>query len=74
MTSIQIRDVSSELSDALKSRAAQGEMSLSDYVRDELERLVERPSTAELRERLGRHDVAGLPSVADVLRRARARR
>jgi antitoxin FitA len=49
---IQIRNVSDALHRRLKSRAALEGMSLSDYLLAELRRVAERPSLAELRERL----------------------
>ena len=49
---IQIRNVPEALHRLLKSRAALEGMSLSDYLLAELRRVAERPSLAELRERL----------------------
>ena len=49
---IQIRNVPDALHRRLKSRAALEGMSLSDYLLAELRRVAERPSLAELRERL----------------------
>ena len=49
---IQIRNVPDALHRRLKSRAALAGMSLSDYLLAELRRMAERPSLAELRERL----------------------
>jgi antitoxin FitA len=51
---IQIRNVPDALHRELKSRAALEGMSLSDYLLAELRRLAERPTLAELRERLQR--------------------
>jgi plasmid stability protein len=48
---IQIRDVPDQLHSTLKARAAQEGMSLSDYIKKELEQIAERPT---LREWLGR--------------------
>jgi antitoxin FitA len=53
-TMIQIRNVPDELHRQLKSRAALAGMSLSDYLLGELRRTVERPTLAELKERLER--------------------
>ncbi|WP_120003584.1 FitA-like ribbon-helix-helix domain-containing protein [Nesterenkonia muleiensis] len=58
MTMIQLRNVPEETHRALKVRAAQEGLSLSDYARKELEKLVERPTAQELLERL-----AALPPV-----------
>jgi antitoxin FitA len=49
---IQIRNVPEALHRRLKSRAALEGKSLSDYLLAELRRMAERPSLAELRERL----------------------
>lgn len=49
---IQIRNVPDAMHRALRSRAALAGMTLSDYLRVELERTVERLSPAELRDRL----------------------
>jgi plasmid stability protein len=72
---IQIRNVPDHLHKALKARAAQAGMALSDYLRVELEQIVERPSVNEIRYRL-----ASLPPAkvsekpADAVRRERDRR
>lgn len=72
---IQIRNVPDHLHKALKARAAQAGMALSDYLRIELEQIVERPSVNEIRYRL-----ASLPAAkvsekpADAVRRERDRR
>jgi plasmid stability protein len=49
---LQIRNVPEAMHRTLRSRAALAGMSLSDYLRVELERTVERLTPAELRERL----------------------
>jgi plasmid stability protein len=69
---IQIRNVPDELHQVLKARAALAGMSLSDYLRRELERVVERPTRDEVLARIagrGRVDVS--PAPADVIRRMR---
>lgn len=55
---IQIRNVPDALHRSLKSRAALEGMSLSDYLLAELRRMAERPTIAELRERLERRTAA----------------
>ena len=52
MTMMQIRNVPEDVHRRLKSRAALLGMSLSDYALSELERTLERPTRAELLERL----------------------
>lgn len=72
---IQIRHVPDALHRRLKVRAAEADMTLSDYIKQELEQMVARPSLAELAGRL-----ASLPAVelgepvSDILREAREAR
>lgn len=49
---IQIRNVPDELHRSLKSRAALAGMALSDYLLAEIREIAERPTLAELQERL----------------------
>lgn len=49
---IQLRNVPDNLHRTLKARAAMAGMSLSDYLLSEIKELEERPTLAELRERL----------------------
>lgn len=51
---IQVRNVPDALHRSLKARAAMAGMSLSDYLLGECKEIVERPTLAELRERLHR--------------------
>jgi plasmid stability protein len=51
---IQLRHVPEDLHRKLKARAALAGMSLSDYLLSEIRDIAERPTLAELRERLGR--------------------
>ena len=51
---IQVRNVPEGLHRTLKARAAMAGMSLSDFLLAEMRRLAERPTIAELRERLRR--------------------
>jgi plasmid stability protein len=44
---VQIRDVSEQVHSTLKARAAREGMSLSDFIKRELERTAERPSMQE---------------------------
>ncbi len=48
---VQIRDVSDQVHSTLKTRAAREGMSLSDFIKRELERTAERPSMQEWLER-----------------------
>ena len=49
---IQLRNVPDSLHRALKARAAMAGMSLSDYLLAEIKEIEEKPTLAELRERL----------------------
>jgi plasmid stability protein len=49
---IQLRHVPDDLHRKLKSRAAIAGLSLSDYLLQEVQRIAERPTAAELRSRL----------------------
>ena len=69
---IQIRDVPEEVHSTLKSRAAREGMSLSDFIKRELERTAERPSMREWLERVQRaKPIPGKRSAAQVLRELR---
>jgi len=56
---IQLRNVPDGLHRGLKSRAALAGMSLSDYLLQEIKEIAERPTLAELRERLHRREPVG---------------
>jgi len=69
---IQLRNVPDGLHRTLKARAALSGMSLSDYLLAEIRRVAERPTIAELRERLGRRaPVSSRVSAADAVREER---
>jgi plasmid stability protein len=55
-TLVQIRDVPDPIHRKLKARAAQRGASLSEYLRQELERIAATPTNQELRERLARRE------------------
>ena len=72
---IQIRNVPDDLHRALKVRAAERGLSLSDLLLAEIEEVAERPSLAELAERLSAAAAIELPeSPADAVRRDRDER
>jgi antitoxin FitA len=58
---IQLRNVPDALHRSLKARAAMAGQSLSDYLLAEIKEIAERPTLAELRERLHRRK----PAAAD---------
>lgn len=65
MAMVQIRDVPDGLHRELKARAARAGLSLSDYLKNELEQLTARPDLAEVLERAERQ-APGVPSSAVV--------
>ena len=69
---IKIRNVPHRVHSMLKARAAMAGVSLSDFLLAEMRALAERPTLAELRERLGRRPrLAPGASAADAVRRER---
>lgn len=72
---IQIRHVPDDIHRKLKVRAAEAGVSLSDFLRKEVELVAERPTIAEMRERLAkRSPVHVRVSPARVIRAERERR
>ena len=66
---IQVRNVPDGLHRTLKAQAALSGMSLSDYLLAEIRRVAERPTVAELRERLRhRSRIAAPLSAAEAVR------
>jgi len=69
---IQVRDVPEALHQILKTRAAQEGMSLSDYLKRELQRVAERPSLREWLERTREAiPIVGKTSAAKIVRELR---
>lgn len=74
-TLIQIRDVPDDVHRTLKARAAQGGVSLSEYLRSELERVAASPTPDEFLARLeSRKPARPRESSADALRALRDER
>ncbi len=72
---IQVRNVPDSLHRSLKARAALAGMSLSDYLLAELRRIAERPTEAEMIERLRhRNRVNPTEPPAEAVRLERERR
>lgn len=69
---IQLRNVPDALHRSLKARAAMAGMSLSDYLIMEIKEIAERPTLAELRERLRRREP--VPGEIDTARLVREER
>lgn len=63
---IQLRNVPDALHRRLKARAAMSGMSLSDYLLSEIKEIAERPTLAEMRERL--HHRERVTSELDIVR------
>jgi antitoxin FitA len=72
---IQLRNVPDAVYRSLKARAATAGMSLSDYLLGEIKEIAERPTLAELRERLHkRRPVAAEIDTARLVREEREAR
>jgi antitoxin FitA len=71
---IQIRHVPDDVHRKLKARAALAGMSLSEYLLAEARRSLERPTRAEILERIGRRHVNPRVPAAEILRREHDRR
>jgi antitoxin FitA len=69
---IQVRNVPEGLHRSLKARAALAGMSLSDYLLAEMKEIAERPTLAELRDRL--HKRSAVSSQLDTARLVREER
>jgi plasmid stability protein len=71
-TMIQIRNVPDKIHRQVKARASLAGMSMSEFILQELQRVVERPSRDELLDRLSK--LPGLevePSPSELIRRER---
>ena len=71
MALIQVRDVPEPTVRALKARAAERGLTLTAFLRVELDRLAARPTNAEIAERLARRNRRGGPTVADTVEEIR---
>lgn len=67
MTTLYIRDVSEEVAEVLKARAAAEGKSLSAYVGAELTKIAARPTNAEIVARLKQHDRSDGPSADEIV-------
>lgn len=75
MKTIQIRNVPDDVHRTLRTRAASADVSLSDYVLRELERIAERPPIAEVLARAGeRVGSADSAAIVAAVRAGRDRR
>jgi len=72
---IQVRDVSEQLHSTLKARAAREGMSLSDFIKKELERAAERPTMREWLEQTRQaKPIRGKRTAAEIVRELREAR
>jgi len=71
---LYIRDVSDDVAEELKARAAAEGMSLSAYVAVLLTRLTSRPTNSQIVDRLRRLDRSGGPTSAEILDEVRSAR
>lgn len=72
---IQVRDVPESVHGTLKSRAAREGMSLSDFIKRELERVAERPTVQEWLERMAQaKPIRAKRSAARIIRELRDER
>ena len=74
MSTVQVRDVAPETLAALKRRASAHGVSLSEYLRGELDRLVAVPSREEVLARIARRSAPELSDPVGELERARRER
>lgn len=74
MTTLYIRDVSDEVAQTLKERAAAEGKSLSAYVGAELARIAARPTNAQIVARLRERNRSSGPTATEIIEAVRAGR
>jgi hypothetical protein len=74
MALVRVPDVPEATINALKAQAAERGLTLTAYLRAELERLAARPTNAEIVERVARRNRRGGPTVADTVAEIRRTR
>jgi hypothetical protein len=74
MALIQVRDIPEATLNALKAQAAERGLTLTAYLRAELDKLAARPTNAEIVDRLARRNRRGGPTVADTVTELRGLR
>jgi len=67
MPLVQVRDVPQSTVDGLKARAVERGLTLTAYLRAELDQLAARPTHAEMIERLQGRDRRGGPTTSDTV-------
>ena len=74
MTTLYIRDVTEEVAETLKERAAAAGTSLSAYVNGELAKIAARPTNAQIAARLKARDRSGGPTTDEIVAELQAGR
>ncbi len=74
MKMIQLRNVPDALHRSLRAQAAPARLSFSDYLIAEIKEIAERPTLAELRDRLHTRKPVDLPDTARLVREEREAR
>jgi len=74
MTTLYIRDVSDDVAETLKERAAAAGTSLSAYVNSELAKIAARPTNAQIAARLKARDRSGGPTTDEIVAEVQAGR
>jgi plasmid stability protein len=74
VTTLYIRDVSEEVAETLKQRAAADGKSVSAYVGGELAKIAARPTNAEVAARLNARDRSNGPSADEIVAAVQAHR
>lgn len=64
---VQIRDVPDEVVSTLRTRAAEEGMTFSSFVRQQLARIAERPTNAQIVDRLAALNRDDKPTVSDIV-------
>jgi len=74
MATLYIRDVSDDIAETLKERAAAAGTSLSAYVSGELAKIAARPTNAQIAARLKARDRSGGPTTDEIVAEVQAGR
>ena len=67
MALVQVRDVPDETVNTLRAKAAEQGLTLTAYLRVQLDRLARQPTNAEIMQRLARRSRTGNPTVDETV-------
>jgi len=67
MPLIQVRDVPEETVESLRAQAAELGLTMTAFLRAELDKIAARPTNAEIIERIARRDRTGGPTTAEIV-------